>query len=1248
MIAELSDEQLRTLLSRLLSAESKRLGIPPAAIFVGGNQTAADGGVDASIAWTGDPEPLGWLPRRKIYFQCKAENMAAAALTKEIRPGGTARPIFAELAKEGGSYVVFSTDDPSSLGQKNRLAAMQKAIDDVADRESVHLDFYGADQIARWANQHPGVAIWVLEQRGRSMSGWRPWGPWSAPDSISRPYVFDETARAVVDGDEVDVRTALIVIRKKLASPGGDVRLVGISGMGKTRLAEALFDNSIDAATALDPHKAVYGDMSDTPATGPSLIAEELVLASVDSVIILDNANVRTHAQVAKTVSRPGSLSSLLSIDYDVGGEKPTGTIVVTLGDNSDTVLRAVLEQRCPNLSDAERRHLADFAGGNARIALKVAESSERGLDLSTLNDGELLDRLFQSGRQETDPNMRAAADAASLVYAFYVEAGDGQEAEHPVLANIAGIPPEVFFRHIATFLDWGVVQQRGPQRAVMPPPLANMLAAPFIRRSDPTWLLETFAAASARLCASFARRLGQLHNEPAAVRLAERLFADGGLLGDPANLGSIGFRAFVQAAPAHPEAALSALERSLAGPNAKKLLGAAPTERREVTHLIAIIAHDPLLFARCMEALLTFAMHEHGDGSDNQVQEAFLQRFWPKLSFTLATGPTRLEVIDRLLDDSNERVQALGIEALDHMLDVAHLSSSMQGDFGSRPRLTEWRPNGETYTTWVQAALDRLVHVASAGSSLAARARTVIAHHLREQLRLRPIRIIEAMRSARSVGYWEEGWKAAAQALHYERGSITTDVRHELLALELNFRPKTLEECFEAFVIGEPWRHYRPRETDRAFVRNTAWLAEAVGKRVASNAEPLDRYFDRAIDVPGYSRAWHFGRGLAKRTSDLDQLWRSAYSSFIAAEPEHRHALLLGGILDGAARTSREWVDERLDAAVSDPDLSRHLVTLHGSVPLDTRSVDRFTEALENGGVPPDRFLSLMMGSVTQPIPAPALAEFLKRLFAVDGGPLVAVQILHMRLFGDSSDGREIDPALIQAARHFIGDPRLFDAESEREDSDIAEVAKVALRGDGGYEAAVAACRALRAAAGDHVSFREFDQTCRVIMEAHPRAVLDAIVGTDAHDYLVGRFFGGYVRDDDDLIEAKLPLNEEVALAWVKENPGDRAPRLARFVPYAVATEAGAFDWGPFARKLIDLAPDPVSVLNAFSSRFWSGGGSGPIASRFVRRRPLAAAFMNDPDPARRTWARRASRELEVWIRRWGELDGQRDTRFE
>lgn len=1249
MIAQLSDVQLRTLLSSLLAAEARQRGITPASIYVGGNQTAEDGGIDASIVWTGAPKPADWLPRRTIYFQCKAETMAAAKITDEMRPKGTTRPVFFELAQLRGSYAIFSTDDPSPSAYERRIAAMKAAVANVPNKRHIHFDFFGADRIARWTNQHLGVVISVLEQCGRSLKGWQPHGNWSAAQSAEQPYVFDEGARAVVSGTEMDVRAAIGAIRHALAAPGGAVRLVGISGMGKTRLAEALFDDRIDAESALAPTKAIYGDLGLETHTGAAVIAEELVLGGADAVVVIDNGNVRTHSQLAQIVSRPGSRSSLLSIDYDVGGEQPTGTMVVSLGNNSETVLMAVLEQRCPTLSQPERRHLAEFSGGNARIALKVAEGAGVGLDLATLNDTELLARLFQTGRQGTNAAARDAADAASLVYAFYVEAGDDQQAEHPLLAELAGIPADTYYRQIATFLDWGIVQQRGPQRAVMPPPLANMLAAPFIRRSDPSSLLAKFSEGPPRLFASFARRLGQLHNEPAAVRLVEKLFDSGGRLDDPAQLDDLMWRAFIQAAPGAPDAALEAIERSLAGPNAKMLTGAEPAARREMAQLLVFIAHEPVLFGRAMEALLPFVLHDHAKGPDEQMQSLFLERFWPLLSFTLADGATRLGVIDRLLDDGDERLQALGLESLDHMLDARHFSSSLNLEFGARPRLKEWRPHGADYEDWLASAFDRLADFNKQEGTLSERARAIVARHYRDHLIHRPELAFRAMRNARPDGFWDEGWRSASEGLHYDRTALTAHSLDGAEALEHDLRPKKIDESFEAFVLGEPWRLHHPRGRERPYVRNVRLLAGGVGRCLAQSGIEPGYLLGRAIVATGFASVWQFSRALARHTADPTRLWNEAYTRFSAQVTNAQNAAVMGGLLEGAKVRLRSWVDEQLDRAVSDPALSPHLVLLHAGVELDRSSMKRFMQALDSGATDPTKFSSLMSGGVTKPIPADALAAFLAKLFAHEESGLTALQILQMRMFGDRSEKKPVDRELVELGRQFLTDSRTYHENNSREAYDIAEIAKVVLSSNDGLETAVDICRTLIAAENDNrIAYHGFNQLCRVVMDAHPRAVLDEIVAKPTSDYLVAQFFGGLVWDDDDLKEATLQLDEVVALEWLAENPAQHYPRLARFVPYAKATDAGAFEWSPFARRLIDNGPDPVAVLVAFEGRFWSGGGSGPISARFVRRRPLTATFMAHENPAVRSWARRAGRRLEDMILRWEERDRRSESRFE
>jgi hypothetical protein len=1176
--------------------------------------------------------------------------MAAAKITKEMRPYNKPRQILTDLARKRGAYIIFSTDDPSASAHGARITAMRDAVSDVPNGDRIALDFYGADKIARWANQHIGIVTWLLGALGRPRGGWQPHGNWSAAAEPGGVYLFDDTSRAKVGGAFVPMPEAVARVREQLSSPGGAVRLIGLSGMGKTRLAEALFDERLDAGVTLPRAWAIYADAGLGPAISPALLTEQIAVSRTEAVIVVDNCAQRLHGQLAQIVKQDASRASVLTIDYDVDGEGTPGLLVM-LGENSEQVLRELLDQRFPGLSEAERRHLAEFSGGNARIALKIAEASGPQVDLSKLKDNELLDRLFQTDRKDIDSSAPLCAAAASLVFAFYAKDYDGHAAEYPVLAGIAGVTPELFYRNLAVFLDWGVAQMRGPQRAVMPQPLANMLAAPFIRQSDPVTLIARFAAGPPRLFASFARRIGQLHDEPAAVEIAGQLLAAAGSLGQPSLLDETMSKAFVRVAPANPEAALAAIERDLTGPNRYKLL--VPDERRrEFAQLLVLIAHDARFFYRVIAVLVEFTRADGEVREELRARRHLLERFWPILSFTLATQAQRLPSIDAMLASPEEDVVLLGVEALDHMLDAGHFNSSLELEFGARALLTEWRPyNGDGYESWFKAAYDRLVSLSHGAGAPALRARELIAQHFREQVSAGFAGLaMEAMRQVRGNGFWEAGWRDVNDALHFELRKDADANRVSLIALERDLRPHSADDFFEAFVLGEPWRHWHPSGRHKSSTRKVGLLARATGRKLIQQGSDLGPYLERTTRRSGTNSAASFGIGLARATGDLEGLWQQACRAFKAHPKKERTPAVLDGILQGARMRAPEWVIAKLDAAVKDPLLSEHLVELQTAVPLDEAAVARFRTALADGATAPDRFTLLMMGSVTRPIPGPVLAQFLRELFVLDDGILPALQVLHMRIFGDRSDKREVDRALVELGRDMLADPRVYNSEMSQQDHGIDVIAKVALRGDGGPDAAKRICEAMRVAEQQNpYGYPDFGQFCSTLMRLHPRIVLDEILSKSDNDHLIGRFFGGWRRNDEDLEPQEIPLDNKVLFDWVREAPAERAVKLAYFIPYSTKhTNGSSLDWSPIALELLALSPDPVAVLRTYENRFFSGGGTGPFSLRFVRRRPLVAAMANNENAAVRAWAVEAAERIEVNIARWDEREAGDNSRFE
>ena len=1245
-VRDLGDETLRLLLATLLEAEARERGIHPAGIAVGGNQTANDGGVDASIRWQGRPQPGGWLPGRAVLFQCKAEVMARAKITAEMRPHGRPRPIFGELIADSGAYIIFSTDDVSELSRANRLNAMRDAVAELDRARDIHLDFYGADMIARWVNQHLGVALWLLAQCGRPLAGWRPYDSWSAPGGAGQGYIVDHADRARVGATPVSVAEALGQVRRRLAEPGGAVRLIGLSGVGKTRFAEALFDPQVEGGEALAPASAIYGDVGLDLGLSAGMLAEQLGAAGVRAVIVADNCRAETHGHLAATVARAGSRASVLTIDYDLLGDAPEGTLLVRLGDNSDEAILGLLAQRCPWLDDAARRHLTDFAGGNARVALRIGEGSREGVNIASFNDAEMLDRLFQAGRQDIGPDARSCADAASLATAFYVDRADHEQIEHGVLAELAGVTTAQFYREVGQFLDFGLAQQRGSQRAIMPPPTANMLAATTIRRSDPDVLLTAFLAGPPRLFTSFSNRLGQLDREPRACELAGRLLSGRGELGNPAALEGERWTAFLRIAPAAPDAALAAIQRALQGLDATRLLDPDDGRRKDLAGLLVKLAHGVERFAPAMIAVAELVIAEQPDGSRHSVRDHFLQRFWPMLSRTVADQELRHEFVDRLLDDDREPARLLGVAALDAMLD-ARFSASTDDRFGARSVATEWRPMGEgRYSIWCKAAFGRLATVAAAGGAEGSQARIAIAHNFRQHLDMGGGELpIDAMHAVRGVGFWEQGWRAVNEALHFGRNGADQTIVAQVEALEQDLRPRSLDELFEAFVLGEPWRHWHPSGREKNSTRDVAAIARRIGE-TSERRGVATAFIDRALRVTGQSSVYDFAKGLGRATSDPDRLWRDAYARFTEGEGAS-NVLVLAGLLKGIAVFDPGWAESRLDDALRDPALLPEIVLLHAGLIRGEETIRRFTEALRSGRVPATRFEALMYGGVSKHIPAAVLAAFLDELFVHPDGTASAVQIIHMRFFGDRQDKVAIAPELIALARRMLTDPHAYAQADGRLSHDLEELFCIAAAGEGGEELARQICRTLRSKRLSNTGARGVGKLCEALLKRFPIVVLDEIVASEMPELQVERFFGGPFRDDDGENTAAR-LDSETALGWVAADPDVRAVRLARYVPYCVRVEGGGLAWSELALRLIEAAPDPVAILHAFEHRFWSGSSSGSFSARFVRRRPLVAAMLNHENRRVRNWARDAGVRLEDDIRSWDERDRRQESRFE
>ena len=542
-LALLRDDDLRTLVGRLCEEEVRKLGFATSTVTWGGDQDAADGGLDVRVELPKATSIAGFLPRAVTGLQVKKSDMSGAKIQNEMRPPsneqaaartrGTKertkkqqrnklRPVIAELAAVGGAYIIVSAKGSTTdTALRNRRGSMRSALGQ--RQRKLLVDFCDRGRLATWLREHPGLITWVRAKIGKTITGWQPYGAWAlSPQGTEDAYLLDDELclkTGTRDGaGGYTVTEGLRQLRELLRKPQSIVRLVGLSGVGKTRFVQALFDDRI-GQDALAPSLAVYTNLVDRPDPTPRSVAADLIAARTRAVLIVDNCGPDLHQRLAEICRVANSLLSVITIEYDVRDDLPDGTTAFKLEPSSVDLVERLVRRRFPHVSPIDAHTAAVIAGGNARVALALAGTIGVSETIAGLSDTEVFRRLFFQGRPN-DEEFYRAAQAGSLLYSFNAEETD-DASELARLGSLVGLDARRMYTHVRELQRRGLLQRRGDWAAVLPHAVANRLAAEALE-NIPSAIVQAGLITSApeRVLRSFSRRLGYLHASPEAQNI--------------------------------------------------------------------------------------------------------------------------------------------------------------------------------------------------------------------------------------------------------------------------------------------------------------------------------------------------------------------------------------------------------------------------------------------------------------------------------------------------------------------------------------------------------------------------------------------------------------------------------------------------------------------------------------------------------------------------------------------------------
>jgi hypothetical protein len=1264
-IGALGDGDVRELVARLAERHLVINGHPRSAVTAGGHQDAPDGGIDVRVTLASGTV-TGFVPRAQTGFQVKATGMRAAEIRNEMRPSGALRPSIQALAAAGGAYVIVaSKDNPTDSQLRERCAAMREALGADPELAGLHVDFYGQDRLAQWVNEHPGIIAWVHECLGRPFGGWKPFQDWSSsPQDTAQPYLLDDGLRlsnpARSGSAQLSAEAGLTEVRRLLAEPGAAVRLVGLSGVGKTRFAQALFDDCVGEG-ALDPNSAVYGDLGTSLDPQPEHLVERLRAFGRKFVLIVDNCGWSLHNTLAKAIKAKSAPISLLTIEYEVTDDESEGTDVFRLDAASEELIETLLKRRRPDLSGLDRKRIAEFSGGNFRIALALAHTTGKGDSVASLRDGDLLDRLlFQ--RQPKDDALRHAAGVLSLVYSLDCARRDGDGAELPLLASLAHQSPAEFFRHITVLQDRGLVQRRGEFRALLPHAIAHRLAKGALERIHLDQIRHDFIdRAPERLLKSFSRRLGYLHESQEAQAIVREWLADERWLAHAERLNDLGLTLLENVAPVDPQAVLEAIARAL------ERAGAVGFESEHVPRLLRLLrslAYEPEQFEAAARQIGAFACRYAEEDGSHRALDDFSELFHVVLSGTLAGPGMRARLVRSLAGSADPADQALALRALSAMLHCGRFSSSHSFEFGTRRRDYGYHPRtDDDWWAWF-ASTFALCRDLDARPELSARVRRLVAEKMPWIVRSIGVTSeLEALaRTWAGNSGWPEGWVACRTALQLLRGARASD-EARLAALLPVLEPRDLGDRIRVYVLPAQGSVLDPLmladSDDPTTFQQAGERIEAeciaIGKALATDRAALAHHLPSLLAHPG-GRAFHVGLGLARAVADPAKAWRSAVAAFRALPSAGRSPNLLGGMIKGIADRDRAVADALLTEALRDPDLQHCFVWLQCAVGLDEAGVARIVEATHLSAIPTVSFSTLGYGRVCDTLPAGQMAEILDAIATRDDGPDVAVHVFGMRLLGLRQQNARLQDVEKQAGLRLLSRVRF--AQSRNDGGyRVAEIASACLDA----EADEAAARDLltrfaEAEKAGRTSFTGYQRLLTFFAERFPFVLLDVLIDPDNGEAEAIRQLRWSVDDDSRNIFAR--IGDRVLLNWAAERPDRRAPALAAVIPLWKASLSGTREgtgplaWTDAALKLLRLPDDPRSVLNAFFDRLHPGAWWGSLSDHLVARLPLLEELARHGDSRVARWAADATvrfrREIHREQAREGESRRERDERFD
>ena len=502
-------------------------------------------------------------------------------------------------------------------------------------------------------------------------------------------------------------------------SSGASFRLLGLPGLGKTRMVGEVFRNNNNDVYYCDCRNQSIKEVMEA--------VDRLMERKSDTkqVVVLDNCSQSLCGLMNESINQNGYNCQLITIHYDPSENVDSGIEAIQLRvDSFVEVVKAMVDE-VKDMPNDVREIIIDMAGGFPLMADLMIDNFHNGISVTNVSKGDVFNRMLGIDPKNATDQDKLKVLTAFSIFKFIGLYGQQEKqgrfiAGNKIVTDIRGSEDDnlqLFKTVHGQYQNVEILERQGNLVLMRLIPLAIYLCKSWFEKQTTDSISELIDQIRScpdegtrnMLMESLSRRITLLAEVPLAKELNDGLTDPdkSPFLTEEVVLSSLGSRLFLAFSEVNPEACAFAIYRMIVSKSDEEIRALEPA-RRNLAWALDHLAFDKRSFRWAMLTLARFSLVETENQFANNTTGLFVDRFPILLPGTEVDLMTRVDVLKELIKDS--QYHELVKKSLHRALGTSHFQRTGGAEKQGTKKLKDYTPTFQEVSKYYNASLDMLL----------------------------------------------------------------------------------------------------------------------------------------------------------------------------------------------------------------------------------------------------------------------------------------------------------------------------------------------------------------------------------------------------------------------------------------------------------------------------------------------------------------------------------------------------------